>query len=346
MLGLTHIWYRHSLWHPVTLLLLPISWMFAGIIALRHWCYRRGLLKQHRFNVPVIVVGNITVGGTGKTPLVIWLAQYLKSKGLNPGIISRGCGGHKHVTPYWVNKDDLPAQVGDESLLTVRNTDCPLVICKNKVAAISALLDKTACDVIISDDGLQHYRLVRDIEIAVIDGLRRLGNRCLLPAGPLREFPTRLQNTDYVIVNGVNENGEFCDMLIQPKTLVSLKNPAVVAPLSQFKGLTVHAVAGIGHPERFFANLRQLGFKLIPHVFPDHYLYKARDLCFNDSLPIIMTEKDAIKCYDFANENCWYLQIEVKINDQFRDDLSAKIFRLLKSSPRMINDIRQEIKPC
>jgi tetraacyldisaccharide 4'-kinase len=275
----------------------------------------------------VIIVGNITVGGTGKTPFVIWLAQWLKAQGYHPGIVSRGVGGEKQTTPYRVEKKDLPAKVGDEAVLLKQRTDCPLVICIDRAAAVRDLLQYANCNIVISDDGLQHYSLGRDIEIVLVDAIRNMGNHCLLPAGPLREPLSRLQEVDFVIFNNGKDTDSYT-LSYLPTQLVSLVRPQQKISITNFANKTVHAVAGIGHPERFFSMLTAAGLQVIPHVFPDHYLYQAQDLHFTDAYPIIMTEKDAVKCSAFADERYWYLSITAKINPQFEQALSAKLTSL------------------
>ena len=276
-------WYRTKL-HPLSLTLLPIAGLFFLISASRRLLYRFGILPTKKLSVPVIVVGNITVGGTGKTPFVIWLANFLRQQGYQPGIISRGVGGKKHKRPHWVKKSHAPKEVGDEAKLLIQHANCEVVICVNRVAAATDLLQKAACNVIISDDGLQHYRLGRDIEIVMVDGLRRFGNQCLLPAGPLREPISRLQQVDFVIVNEGDENEEL--MQLKPKQLISLDRQEVI-DIHLFPHRTIHAVAGIGNPERFFSVLKKAGFNIMSHIFPDHYLFKPEDLEFNDKIPII-----------------------------------------------------------
>ena len=286
---LTRYWYRPSL-HWVSALLLPFSWIFGGCAAVRRWVYRYGVLRVHRLAVPVIVVGNITVGGTGKTPFVIWLAQFLREQGYRPGIVCRGVGGRKHVSPHLVALTDSATKVGDEALLLAKNSHCPVVVCRYRPEAVNYLLANSSCNIIINDDGLQHYRLDRDIEIAMVDGARRFGNHQLLPAGPLREPVSRLKTVDLVVVNGGHSHDEF-QISFTPDEIISLKDNNVKKPLTALTKQTVHAVAGIGHPERFFSMLRQGGLEVIPHVFPDHHHFKPVDLQFNDTLPIIMTEK-------------------------------------------------------
>lgn len=330
----TSHWYR-STWHVSTLFLLPFSWLFAFCTTLRRWLYRKGILKKYQFSVPVVVVGNITVGGTGKTPFVIWLVKWLQDHGFHPGIVSRGVGGKKHRLPHRVKENDGPSDVGDEALLLKRKTNCSVVICVDRVKAVRDLLHDAHCDIVISDDGLQHYGLGRDIEIALIDAVRGVGNQCLLPAGPLREPPSRLKEVDFVVVNGENDEAVSAQyapsshytMSYIPTEVVSLHRPQQKMSLADFASSqnTVHAVAGIGHPERFFTMLRQTGLKVIPHVFSDHYLYQAKDFHFADAFPIIMTEKDAVKCEAFMDTRFWYLRIAAKMNLKLEQALLSRL---------------------
>lgn len=322
MPSLIRTWYSRS-FHFTTFLLTPFSWLFAMIVLIRRKLYRAGILASKRFALPVIIVGNIAVGGTGKTPLVIWLANFLRSQGYHPGIVSRGYGGKNRLRPYRVKLGDFAAEVGDEAILLERHTGCPVFICHDRVAAVSALLKKSACDVVISDDGLQHYRLARDIEIAVVDGARRFGNGRLLPAGPLREPVARLREAHFVIVNEGSDKDEF-SMSFQPSQFISLQQAASVN-WDDFPRQRIHALAGIGHPERFFNTLRQAGFDVIPHAFPDHHPFQAGDLDFSDSFPIIMTEKDAVKCSAFADSRYWYVNITVKINNELKEKIMEKL---------------------
>lgn len=324
--NLAKYWYDHSL-HLWTIFLLPFSWLFAGMVWFRRILYRLGMIKTYHFNIPVIVVGNITVGGTGKTPFVIWLAQFLRDKGYHPGIVSRGIGGQPHYLPYQVQVNDSPTKVGDEAILLTKNTNCPIVIGINRAVAAAYLLQHTNCDVIISDDGLQHYRLGRDIEIAIVDGQRYFGNQHFLPAGPLREPISRLEKVDFVVVNG-GEDSHYYAMVIEPRELVSLQNEQIKFEIANFPHKQGYAVAGIGHPERFFNLLEENGFELIPHIFPDHHLYQAKDFNFAQGLPVLMTEKDAVKCESLANERYWYLKIDVKIDKRLQEELLLKISTL------------------
>jgi tetraacyldisaccharide 4'-kinase len=323
MLALQKHWYKPKLtW--LTALLLPLSWLFKSVITLRSYLYRRGFKKIIRVNVPVIVVGNVSVGGTGKTPFVIWLADYLKQHGWRPGIVSRGVGGKSLTPAHRVLDHDQSAVVGDESLVLIQRTHCPVVIGVDRVAAVSELLATTDCNIVISDDGLQHTRLGRDIEIVMVDNTRRFGNRALLPAGPLREPLSRLPTVDFIVSHPHAQNGEN-QMSIVGDELVSLNDSRVKKPLAAFKYQTVHAVAGIGNPERFFATLIQHGIIIIEHAYPDHYLFAQKDLEFSDNLPIIMTEKDAVKCKGFNNTNAWYLPIHVEMDEAFKANLLKKL---------------------
>ncbi len=321
----TQHWYRQSL-HPIARILLPVAWLFGWCVAMRRWCYRVGIIKTQHVSVPVIVVGNITVGGTGKTPFVIWLAQWLKEQGYRPGIVSRGVGGKKQMMPHRVTLQDSAHDVGDEAVLIKQRTDCPMVVCIDRVAAVRDLLRHTSCDMVISDDGLQHYRLGRDLEVVLVEATRGLGNQCLLPAGPLREPATRLQQVDFVVMNGGQETDEYT-MSYVPTQLVAMGQQQKIM-LADFPRQTVHAVAGIGHPERFFAVLQQAGLNVIPHVFPDHHLYQAQDIHFPDSYPIIMTEKDAVKCSAFADDRYWFLSMAVRINAKLEDTLLSRLKNL------------------
>lgn len=336
------LWYRRRL-NFFTALLLPCSWIFRIIVGLRRFCYRAKWKKTHYFPVPVVVVGNITVGGTGKTPFVVWLAQLLKDHGFRPGIVSRGIGGIPQRGPYTVKIDSDPKIVGDEAIVLVRRTHCPMVVSVNRVAAVEYLLAHSDCNIVISDDGLQHYRLGRQVEIALKDSMRGLGNRYLLPAGPLREPAQRLQEVDFVVLNFAgcgnlsdntpgsprddellaNLNGYTMQLL--GNTLVSMQNEQQQISLDFFKNQTVHAVAGLGNPERFFAALRQKGLIIIEHIFPDHYCYQADDLKFKEAFPIVMTEKDAVKCFGFANERCWYLPVSARLDKKLIKDFLKKI---------------------
>jgi tetraacyldisaccharide 4'-kinase len=320
---LDHYWYRNSPW---LWLLWPLSMLFCLLVVLRRRLYRAGLLSSHRLPVPVIVAGNITVGGSGKTPLVLWLADYLKQQGYRPGLISRGYGGQAGHWPQPVLAGSDPAQVGDEALLLVRRSGCPMVVGPDRVAAARQLLAAHEVDVIIADDGMQHYRLQRDIEIAVLDGERRLGNGLCLPAGPLREPPARLAEVDFVVSNGAARPGEW-PMSLQGEEALAVQGDAR-RPLSAFQGSAVHAVAGIGHPERFFNALRRQGLTLTPHPFADHHPYAEGELEFGDDAPVLMTEKDAVKYGDYATGRHWFVPVTATLPDEFGRQLIAALEKL------------------
>ncbi|MBS1137634.1 MAG: tetraacyldisaccharide 4-kinase [Proteobacteria bacterium] len=300
--------------------LLPLSWLFRALAALRRLLYRRGVLRQERVDVPVVVVGNITVGGSGKTPLVLWLAQRLRSRGHAPGIISRGYGGSAEV-PRAVRAQDDASVVGDEPLLLARRSDCPVWIGRQRVAAARALLAAhPECDVLISDDGLQHYALARDVEIAVMDE-RGIGNGWFLPAGPLREGPSRLRTVDALVINGERlpaglggQPGRTYFLRLAGTRFASLRRPEVSCGAEELQGRRLHAVAGIGHPQRFFDHLSALGLRFAAHPFPDHHRYTAADLAFADADALLMTEKDAVKCAGLALPETWVLGVDAEVS--------------------------------
>lgn len=317
-------WYRIGPWQ---LVLLPLSALFWALSMLRRMAYLRGWLHVQRLTVPVIVVGNISVGGTGKTPLVLWLAEWLRQHEFRPGIVSRGYGGHS-ADPQQVEADGDSAQSGDEPLLLARHAHCPVWTGRDRVAAGQALLSAhPECDVIISDDGLQHYRLARDVEIAVVDGQRLFGNGFLLPAGPLREGQWRLRQVGAVVVNGGAEpsGGAHFRMGLQGNVLRNLCSGAT-AHAHEFAGKKLHAIAGIGYPERFFKHLQGLGLKFERHPFPDHYAYRPEDLDWPDADAVMMTEKDAVKCATFADERYWILPVQAELDPSF----GQKILDLLR----------------
>jgi tetraacyldisaccharide 4'-kinase len=310
---------------PVSFLLLPVSWVYRLLVFMRGQLYRLKLKHTVRLPVPVIVVGNITVGGTGKTPLVIWLAKLFGHAGFRPGIVARGYGGKARVWPLEVFPDADPQQTGDEPVLLARHCRCPVFAGPDRVRAAQALLDRYRCNVIISDDGLQHYRLARDIEIAVIDGIRRFGNGRCLPAGPLREMPRRLNRVHARVVNGDPAPGEWGLNLVS-KGFRNLRSPETRVSAEYFHAGPVHAVAGIGHPQRFFNQLRAQGLRVIEHAFPDHHSFQPGDISFSLSAPVIMTEKDAVKCQRFAGPEHWYMAVEAQPDPQFAE-LILKLLR-------------------
>lgn len=307
------MWYGKKL---ITPLFLPLSGIFYLLIKLRAFCYKKGWFKSKKFAVPIIVVGNITVGGTGKTPVVIYIAQVLKAAGYSPGIISRGYGGIASSWPQQVRPDSDARVVGDEAKVLAIRTQCPVAVGPKRVESAQALIDHYNCDVIVSDDGLQHYALQRDIEIALVDGERRSGNGFLLPAGPLREQSERLSTVDFVICNGLANAGEFT-LRVEGDVAVSVMDESVHQPLKNFQQGAYHAVAALGNPSRFFTHLKKFGLNIIPHTFPDHFQYQSSDINFNDGKDIFMTEKDAVKCTGIANEKHWYVPIKAMMPEAF-----------------------------
>jgi tetraacyldisaccharide 4'-kinase len=321
-------WYRRSPW---LLALTPASLVYCGLGRLRRLFYRAGLLTRHRIPVQVIIVGNLTAGGTGKTPLVTWLVDFLSTSGYRPGVIARGYKGRACHWPQPVHADSDPLIVGDEAVLLAGRCGCPVIVGPDRVAAARALSEQGECDLIIADDGLQHYALERDIEIVVIDGERRFGNGFCLPAGPLRESPGRLADVDLAVVNGTGGPGEY-PMTVHTVCAVSLERGIPLRKLACFGHQTVHAVAGIGNPARFFTSLREAGMQLEEHVFPDHHAYVAADLDFGDDRPVVMTEKDAVKCRNFGLRNCWYIPVTIELPAEF----GTRVLELLARGGRPV----------
>lgn len=312
--------------HPSPLLI-PPSWLFRAAVALRRAAYRRGWRKSEKLSKPVIVVGNLTVGGVGKTPLTIWLVEYLASVGFKPGVVSRGYGGSHRGPPLPVHADSDPAVAGDEPVLIARRTGVPVYVCRRRAEAGRALLAATDCDLIVADDGLQHYGLSRDVEIAVIDGDRRFGNGACLPAGPLREPRERLAEADLIVSRGAEGVDEFC-LTLELGDAVNLADETLKRPLTEFAGVEqLYAVAGIGYPERFFANLKAAGLSFRERPFPDHHPFCLRDLEFGPGAEVLMTEKDAVKCRGFACERFWYVPLRGRLPDAFGE----KLAQLLKA---------------
>lgn len=307
------MWYGRR---PIALAFIPLSWLFALIIKVRKLMYTHGWKTSTRVSVPVIIVGNITVGGTGKTPLVIWLAQLLEKAGYKPGIISRGYGGIASSWPQQAREDSDSRVVGDEAKILARRAGCAVAVGPDRAKSAQALIDHHGCNVIVSDDGLQHYAIERDVEIAIVDGERRYGNNYLLPAGPLRESVERLKDVDLVVCNGLASSGEY-PLKVEGKVAVNVLNETKTKPLDEFKGQTVHAVAGLGNPSRFFSHLKKFAVSFEPHVFPDHYQYTQSDITFDDDKLVMMTEKDAVKCTQIATENCWYVPIRAQMTEKF-----------------------------
>ncbi len=298
---------------------------YGGATAARRAMYRRGWLHSQRLSVPVIVVGNLVAGGAGKTPLVIALVEALRARGFRPGVVSRGYGGNAK-TPHLLGANPDPAETGDEPALMRMRTGVPVAVGADRPAASRLLIDAGA-DVIVADDGLQHYALARDVEICVIDGERRFGNGRLLPAGPLREPASRLRETDFIVCNGGAAPAGEVPMQLTMADARSLSDPARRQPLPAFAGQRVHAVAGIGHPQRFFEALRAAGIDVVEHAFPDHHRYAAGDLEFGDDRPVLMTEKDAVKCRVFASENWWCVPVSADLPSPFFDAVAARLVK-------------------
>ncbi len=312
---LDKIWYGT---HPLRYALLPLSYIYRGVIACRQLAYRTKIFSQQQFDVPIIVIGNLTVGGTGKTPVTIALVQWLYANGFKPGVVSRGYKGKAEQWPQAVTYQSDPVEVGDEPVLIASKTRVPMMVGPKRVLAVQKLLAEYDCNVIISDDGLQHYAMARQFEVAVIDAKRGLGNRFCLPAGPLREPKSRLATIDYLLLNGgQGENG----MRLETKPIYNITDPTIILDHSCHQNQTVHAVAGIGNPQRFFQTLANLGLDIIPHALPDHATIRPEDLDFADDYPIIMTEKDSVKCQKWCSERCFALPVEAILPSKFYDQV-------------------------
>lgn len=311
---LNHIWYDKTVFR---FLLWPFSLLYLIVVLIRRTFYQMGLLKSEQFSVPVIIIGNIVVGGTGKTPLVIELTKQLQNRGFKPGIVSRGYGGNRGSQVLAVTGDSDPMICGDEPVLLAQKTQVPIVIAKKRSLAVKKLLNDFACDIVLSDDGLQHYSLKGDIEIAVVDAKRKNGNGFCLPAGPLREPASRLATVDFVLLNGV-------DFKIQSNAFYQLINPENQKLASEFSE-KVHAVAGIANPVNFFKECQESGLRIFEHPFPDHHRFTREDLNFSDDAPVIVTEKDAIKIRQFGLTNVWVLPITAVIPSDFINKLTTEL---------------------
>ncbi|MBL4712509.1 MAG: tetraacyldisaccharide 4'-kinase [Gammaproteobacteria bacterium] len=328
MKSLEYYWYRSNY---LVWILLPVAWLYRLIISIRRKLYLFNIKKSFSFQAPVIVVGNIVVGGSGKTPLLIALCEYLQGKGFKPGVVSRGYGGSftgiKQVTE--VSVADV---VGDEPLMIFQRTNVPVVVGADRVAAVNYLLSNNRCDIVLSDDGLQHYRMQRDIEIAVVDASRKFGNGFCLPAGPLREPVSRLNDVDLIVYNGMHARGEEeCFYTLKFVDVKSLNN-SETKKLSSFAQLDmVHSFAGIGNPERFFTQLSQNGINNHPHAFPDHHHYQQEDFSGWDKTCILMTEKDAVKCRHLALPNAWFVRVEAEISAVLEAKLESVLVPLINN---------------
>lgn len=320
-------WYRG---HPALVLLRPLEWLYRAVVQRRRQRFLDGSSTSYRAPIPLIVVGNVTVGGTGKTPMILWLIEHCRARGLRVGVVSRGYGAQPAHLPWRVAADQQASQAGDEPLLIVQRTGVPLMIDPDRGRAVRALLAETPLDIVLCDDGLQHYRLARDLELVLIDAARGLGNGRCLPAGPLREPIERLQSVDAVLCNGAQEDGEQGFALqLQPTALVHLRTGRRVTLAHFPAGQALHAVAGIGNPQRFFATLEALHWRPISHAFADHAEYSAQTLRFAPELPLVMTEKDAVKCRAFAGDDWWYLAVDAQPSAAFAVWLDERLDQLL-----------------
>lgn len=315
---------------PIYLLLLPLSWLYGLVSGLIRFSYRYGLRKSWRAPLPVVVVGNLTAGGNGKTPMVIWLVEQLQRRGYRVGVVSRGYGGKSAVYPLVLNNQTTTQQAGDEPVLIYQRTGAQVAIAPKRAEAVQALLKQGELDVVITDDGLQHYALQRDFELVVIDGVRRFGNGWWLPAGPMRERAARLKTVDACVANGgVAQAGEIA-MKLQAQDAVNLvsgeRRPVTELP-------QVVAMAGIGHPPRFFATLEKLGVEAEREVsFADHQAYSCSQLAalVKQGQTLLMTEKDAVKCRVFAQPDWWYLPVDAVLPAEQAEQLLLGIEKLIK----------------
>lgn len=307
-----------------------VSQLYCWWMWRRRVAYHSGRRPGARAGVPVVVVGNLGAGGAGKTPLVLALVAALRARGWRPGVISRGYGGNTRG-PERVLRDADPARVGDEPLLIAQRCGAPVAIARRRIDAARLLVASGEVDVLIADDGLQHYALWRDLEVLVVDGRRRLGNRRVLPAGPLREQIDRAGDCDFTVLNGGETSPDEIPMRLEQRDAIALDGQAI-RPLTDFAGQRVHAVAGIGDPERFFAALRGLGIEVVPHPFPDHHAFRAVDLQFPESLPLLMTEKDAVKCRRFAAAERYAVPVDAILPESFFAAVDARL-RALPREP-------------
>ncbi|AJC50553.1 tetraacyldisaccharide 4'-kinase [Coxiella endosymbiont of Amblyomma americanum] len=298
---------------------IPFALLYRLITILLKTFYTFKFKNNKPFSVPIVVIGNVTVGGNGKTPLTIWLANQLKKKGFQPGLISRGYGGRTRNGFQVVTSNSNPRFVGDEAILLAK-TNCPVVIGTDRLSAIAYLLRHFICNIVISDDGLQNYSLPRDIEIVVIDPDRKFGNGLCIPAGPLREPKSRIHLVDFLVTKK-----------FRPVEIYQLKNPEKKIHFKKIKGKIIHAIAGLGNPESFFCQLELLGAKVIQHAFPDHYFYQRKDFQFSDDKIILMTEKDAVKCKDFNDERLFCLSVTLDVPKKFLRDFCQKLEKYFKN---------------
>ena len=323
MSWIDNIWYSPHWYHwPVIILLLPLTALFWLLSALRRMLFRLNIKPIVTIPVPVIVVGNISVGGNGKTPLVVYLSKRLRQNGYHPGVLSRGYAGKNAIYPMTVENSSMVDMVGDEAILMRQHINCPLVVDPVRPRGAMELVEKHKCNVIICDDGLQHYALDRDIEIVVMDGQRRNGNQLLLPSGPLREGAWRLDLVDFLVLNGGHvTNGEYL-MSLETGKLINVKYPNKSLSINALTS-PVTAIAGIGNPQRFFSLLEKKQVKVKKQIsFVDHHAFSKEDIPITT---VIMTEKDAVKCTHIAHDDCWYLPVSASLTSQFESQLLQKL---------------------
>ena len=326
MRSLEHYWYQANYF---VFLLLPLSWLFCAVSIIRRKVYQLNLKKSYSSAAPVVVIGNIVAGGSGKTPLLLAICELIKENGYRPGVVSRGYGGNFSGIRQ-VSENDTAELVGDEPLMLQQRTEVPVVVGVDRVAAVKYLLENNACDIVLSDDGLQHYRMRRDMEIAVVDAKRRFGNEYCLPAGPLREPISRLDDVDLVVYNVANAAAiEACSYSLRFTQLYQLGTGEIRA-LSSFAGKMVHAVAGIGDPVRYFTQLREHDIDIVEHAFSDHHNYSQDDFSGWHDGCIIMTEKDAVKCRALSLPDAWVFRVDAELAESLKSQLDSKILPLLQ----------------
>lgn len=319
----TRAWYQG---HPALLLLRPLESLYRRVVTRRRQRFLAGDPPAFRPAVPVVVVGNLTVGGTGKTPLILWLIEHCRARGLRVGVVSRGYGAQPPALPWRVRADQTARQAGDEPLMIVQRSGVALMVDPDRPRAVQALLAAEPLDLILCDDGLQHYRLARDLELVLIDAARGLGNGRCLPAGPLREPVERLESVDACLFNGAAaDTADGFAFNLRPSALINLATGERRALDLWPAGQALHALAGIGNPERFFATVEALNWRPVRHPFADHAEYSAADLQFTPPLPLLMTEKDAVKCRAFASTDSWYLAVEGQPSPAFVRWLDARL---------------------
>jgi len=306
-----------------------VARLFGTMVALRKKLYDLGLLKKHRLKVPVIIIGNITAGGGGKTPFVIWLVNHLKSLGYQPGVVSRGYGGKRKVEPMLVTPNANPLASGDEPLLIAKSTQRPVVVGKNRVKAAKTLVNNHHVNIVISDDGLQHYALDRQLEVVMLDAQWQTGNGLMIPAGPLREPLERLETVDMVIYKGLMASKNYYE--IEVLNIYQLNHPSITKPLADFRNQKVLVMAGIANPESFFTLLSAAGLAVVKRPLPDHHEFTEQDFEAENDMMVLITEKDAVKCEHIQNTNTWVVAVGIQVNDATVKKVNQLIENISKS---------------